>query len=168
MVELTEPLSIVIGSQVADGASEAELRFLLGRCLKMMQSHMALPMRLLPDDLGLLVGGLVRQFVPEFVPAGFADPQVGAEAARLSRIIPKKMHTQLLPFALECASADLDLKLVSPSLVHAANRAGLMCCGLPGPSLSAVRRLGDEAQLRALLRFLASDELAELRRHLGA
>jgi hypothetical protein len=30
-----------------------------------------------------------------------------------------------------------------------------------------VRRLGDEAQLRALLRFTVSDELAELRRQLG-
>jgi hypothetical protein len=61
----------------------------------------------------------------------------------------------------------LDLKLIGPSLVHTANRAGLLTCGLPGPSLTAVRRLADEAQLRALLRFCVSDELAELRRQLG-
>ncbi|MGZ3427221.1 MAG: hypothetical protein ACXVCV_11265, partial [Polyangia bacterium] len=68
VVELTDPLSIVLGNKVVEGAHELELRFLLGRCFKMIQSHMALPMRLTPDDLGLLVGGIVRQFVPDFVP----------------------------------------------------------------------------------------------------
>jgi hypothetical protein len=77
------------------------------------------------------------------------------------------MHAELLPFALECASEQLDLKQIGPSLVHTANRAGMLCCGLPGPSLNAVRRLADDAQLRALLRFTVSDELAELRRQLG-
>ncbi|HEY2748010.1 MAG TPA: tetratricopeptide repeat protein [Polyangia bacterium] len=167
VVELTDPLSIVIGNKVIEGAHELELRFLVGRCFKMIQSHMALPMRLTPEDLGLLVGGIVRQFVPDFVPAGFEEAQVVAEAGRMSRIIPKKLHGELLPFALECASESLDLKQIGPSLVHTANRAGLLCCGLPGPSLTAVRRLGDEAQLRALLRFTVSDELAELRRQLG-
>ena len=167
VVELTDPLSVVIGNKVIEGAHELELRFLFGRCFKMIQSHMALPMRLTPEDLGLLVGGIVRQFVPDFVPAGFDEAQIVAEAGRMVRIIPKKMHGELLPFALECASESLDLKQIGPSLVHTANRAGLLCCGLPGPSLTAIRRLADDAQLRALLRFTVSDELAELRRQLG-
>jgi tetratricopeptide (TPR) repeat protein len=167
VVELTDPLSVVIGNKVIEGAHELELRFLLGRCFKMIQSHMALPMRLTPEDLGLLVGGIVRQFVPDFVPAGFDEAHIVAEAGRMARIIPKKLHGELLPFALECASESLDLKQIGPSLVHTANRAGLLCVGLPGPSLNAVRRLADEAQLRALLRFTVSDELAELRRLLG-
>ncbi len=167
VVELTDPLSVVIGNKVIEGAHELELKFLLGRCFKMIQSHMALPMRLTPEDLGLLVGGIVRQFVPDFVPAGFEEAQIVAEAGRMARIIPKKLHGDLLPFALECASESLDLKQIGPSLVHTANRAGLLCCGLPGPSLTAVRRLSDDAQLRALLRFTVSDELAELRRQLG-
>jgi hypothetical protein len=167
VVELTDPLSVVLGIKVVEGAHELELRFLLGRCFKMIQSHMALPMRLTPEDTGLLVGGIVRQFVPDFVPGGFAEQQIVAEAGRMARIIPKKLHGELLPFALECASETLDLKLIGPSLVHTANRAGLLACGLPGPALNAVRRLSDDAQLRALLRFMVSDELAELRRQLG-
>ena len=167
VVELTDPLAVVVGNKVVEGAHELELRFLLGRCFKMIQSHMALPMRLTPEDLGLLVGGIVRQFVPDFVPSGFAEAQVVAEAGRMARIIPKKLHGELSPFALECASESLDLKQIGPSLVHTANRAGLLCAGLPGPSLTAVRRLADDAQLRALLRFSVSDELAELRRQLG-
>jgi tetratricopeptide (TPR) repeat protein len=167
VIELADPLAIVIGNQLVEGAHELEMRFVLGRCLKMMQCHLALPMRLEPEDLGLLVGGIVRQFVPDFVPAGFEEAKVVAEAGRLARIIPKKMHAELLPFALECASDAIDLKQIGPALVHTANRAGLLSCGLPGPSLTAVRRLNDEAQVRALLRFTVSDELAELRRQMG-
>ena len=36
-----------------------------------------------------------------------------------------------------------------------------------GAALSALKRLGDEAQVRGLLRFAVSDELAELRRQVG-
>ncbi len=114
VVELTDPLSVVIGTKVVEGAHEMELRFILGRCFKMIQSHMALPMRLTPEDLGLLVGGIVRQFVPDFVPQGFEEPQIVAEAGRMARIIPKKMHAELLPFALECASESLDSQAHRP------------------------------------------------------
>jgi hypothetical protein len=167
MVELTEPLSVVIGSKLLEGAHEQEVRFYLGRALKMMQAHLALPMRLSAEDLGVLVGAIVRQFVPDFVPAGFDEKLVAAEAARLSKLIPKKMQGELFPFAMECASPSLDLKQIAPALLDTANRAGLLACGLMGPSLTALKRLGDEAQVRALLRFAMGDEVAELRRQAG-
>ena len=167
MVELTEPLSIVIGAKLVEGAHEHEIRFLLGRVLKMMQCHMALPMRLSSDDLGVLVGAIVRQFVPDFVPAGFDEKQVAAEGARMSKLIPKKMQGELFPFAMECASNQLDLKLIGPALIDTANRAGLLACGLIGPALTALKRLGDDGQVRALLRFAMSEEMAELRRQAG-
>src|SRR5581483_170027 len=157
----------IIGAKVVEGAHEHELRFVLGRLLKMMQCHMALPMRLSGDDLGVLVGAIVRQFVPDFVPPGFDERQVVAEAARMSKVIPKKLQGELVAFALECASDKLDLKLIGPSLIDSSNRAGVLCCGSIGPSLTALKRLGDEAQLRALLRFSVSEELAELRRLAG-
>ena len=147
---------MVIGNKVVEGAHELELRFLLGRCFKMIQSHMALPMRLTPEDLGLLVGGIVRQFVPDFVPAGFEEAQIVAEAGRMARIIPKKMHGELLPFAMECASESLDLKQIGPSLVHTANRAGLLCCGLPDAVAdrgAPARRRGAAARAFALHRL---------------
>ena len=167
MVELTEPLSIVIGNKLVEGAHEHEMRFLLGRVLKMMQCHMALPMRLSSDDLGVLVGAIVRQFVPDFVPAGFDEKQVAAEAGRMSKLIPKKMQGELFPFAMECASNQLDLKLIGPALIDTANRAGLLACGLIGPALTALKRIGDDAQVRGLLRFAMSEEMAELRRQAG-
>jgi cytochrome c-type biogenesis protein CcmH/NrfG len=167
MVELTDPPSLVLGSKLTDGAHEHEVRFYLGRLFKMVQSHMALPMRLSADDLGVLVGALVRQFVPDFVPAGFEEAAVAAEAARMGKVIPKKLQGDLFPFAMECASDKLDLRQVAPALIDTANRAGLVTCGLIGPALSALRRLGDERQGRALLRYAMSEEVAELRRLLG-
>ena len=169
VVELTDPLSIVIGNKVVEGAHEQELKFLLGRCFKMIQSHMALPMRLTPEDLGLLVGGIVRQFVPDFVPQGFEEPQIVAEAGRMARVIPKKMHAELLPFALECASQSLDLKQIGPSLVHTANRAGLLCCGVPGPGAQRRAPLagrGAAARALALYRLRRAGRVAPPARHL--
>ena len=57
--------------------------------------------------------------------------------------------------------------LDAPALVETANRAGLITVGSVGPALTALKRLGDETQLRALLRFAVSDELGELRRAAG-
>src|SRR5258706_13835878 len=115
-----------------------------------MRCHMGLRMRLQPDDLGVLVGAIVRQFVPDFVPKGFDERQVVAEGARLSKVIPKKMRAELLPFALECAS-DVDLRLIGASLVDAGNRAGQGCAVATGPALAPLKRLGHARHLRTLL-----------------
>jgi hypothetical protein len=43
----------------------------------------------------------------------------------------------------------------------------MITVGAIGPALTGLRRLGDEAQLRAHLRFSVSDDLGELRRAAG-
>jgi hypothetical protein len=139
----------------------------MGRLLKMVQSHMAVPMRLGPDELGALIGGIVRQFVPDFSPAGIEPAAVNAEAARMAKVVTKKVHGELFPFAMECASPSLDLRAIGPALVETANRAGLLACGMLGPSLNALRRLGDDMQISALVRFSVGEEMAELRRQVG-
>jgi len=167
MVELTEPLSLVLGSKLVEGAHEHEVRFLLGRLLKMVQVYMAVPMRMSAEDLGVLLAAVVRQFVPDFTPAGFDEKQVAAEAIRVGKAVPKRLHGELAPYAMECASPTLDLRVLAPALIDTANRAGLLTAGLVGPSLTALKRLGDPAQVKALVRFAVSDELADLRRQVG-
>ncbi len=167
LLEVTEPVSIVLGQKLVEGAHESECRFYLGRALKMTQTHMALPMRLSAEDLGVLVAAIVRQFVPDFKPRNIDEKRVVAEAARVAKVIPKKMQGELLPFALECASETLDLLTLAPALIETANRAGLITTGAVSPALTALKRLGDEAQLRALLRYAVSDEFGELRRAAG-
>ena len=166
-LEPTEPVSIILGNKLVEGAHEVEVRFYLGRALKMVQSHMALPLRLSAEDLGVLVAAIVRQFVTDFKPHNLDEKRIVAEAQRIGKQIPKKMLGELSPFALECASETLDLLTIAPALLETANRAGLITVGAVGPALTALKRLGDDAQLRSLLRFSVSDELGELRRAAG-
>jgi tetratricopeptide (TPR) repeat protein len=166
-VELTDPIALVFGQEVVAGLGTEELRFCVGRCLKMVQSHMAVPLRLSGEELGVLMGGIVRQFIPEFLPRGFDAAAVAAEAARLAKVIPRKLHQELLPFALECADPGLDFRALANDLIHTANRAGVLCAGNGAHSLAVLRRLKDEGQVHELLRFVVSDEFAELRRTVG-
>ena len=88
-IEPTEPPSLVLSSSLVEGSgvTEAERRFFLGGLLKLLQSYLVLPLRLSPDDLGVLVGGLVRQYVPDYAPLGFAEKRIVNEAQRQKRAL---------------------------------------------------------------------------------
>lgn len=164
-IEPTEPPSLILSSSLVDG-SDAERRFFLSGLLKLLQSQLVLPLRLSPDDLGVLVGGLVRQYVPDYAPLGFAEKRIITESQRQKRVIPSKLQPQVLPYAMECASATLDFEGVSDTLTMASHQAGLLLTGsLPG-AVAALRKKGPgaERQIDELLRFAVSDEFAELQR----
>ena len=163
-IEPLETPGLVLSSSLVDGASEAERRFFLGGLLKLLQSQLVLPLRLLPDDLGVLVGGMVRQFVPDYAPLGFAEKRIVNEASRLKRAIPSKLQPLLLPHAMECAQASLDFDGISEALVLASHFAGLLLCGSLPSAVVALRRKGPDAerQIDDLLRFAISPECADL------
>jgi tetratricopeptide (TPR) repeat protein len=164
-IEPTEPPSLILSSSLVDG-SDAERRFFLSGLLKLLQSQLVLPLRLSSDDLGVLVGGLVRQFVPDYAPLGFAEKRIVNEAQRQKRAIPSKLQPQVLPYAMECASATLDFEGIADTLTMASHHAGLLLTGsLPG-AVAALRKKGPgaERQIDELLRFAVSDEFAELQR----
>lgn len=163
-IEPLEIPSLVISNSLVDGAPEAERRFYLGGLLKLLQSQLVLPLRMSSDDLGVLVGGMVRQFVPDYAPLGFAEKRIVNEAGRLKRAIPSKLQPLLLPHAMECAAATLDFDGISETLVLASHFAGLLLCGSVPSAVSALRRkgAGAERQIDDLLRFAISPECAEL------
>ncbi len=167
VVELGDPMHLVLGSLLCDTTNEAELRFVLGRALKLAHCRVLPLIRMSADEAAVFVGGLVRQFVPDFVPRGVDEKAVVAEAQKLGKIVPKKLHQELAPFAFECASSELDFTKIPSALLDAGNRAGLLAAGQAGAALRAIARLDDAAQLRGLLAFLMSDEAAELRRVAG-
>lgn len=168
-LEAFDPPALVLSQALLFGAAEGELRFLLGRLLKLLQGHLVLPLRLPTDDLGVLVGGLVRLYVPDYVSIGIAEKLIVAEAQRLQKLIPRKLQAQLLPFVLECSSTALDLATVPETLSLCGNHAGLLCCGSLASAHAALRRFGAaaEPQLKELLRFAVGDEFAEMRRLVG-
>jgi tetratricopeptide (TPR) repeat protein len=169
-VELTDPISLIVGAQLVDGASEHEARFYLGSLFKLVQCRLQLPLAFAAAGLPDVMTAILRQFVPDFEPPSSVTidlAQVAAEAQRLHKAIPKKVHAEALPFALECASGAIDLAGLPTAIREISHRAGLLTCGAIAPALRALERLSGEADLRPLLGFAVSEDYAELRRQLG-
>jgi hypothetical protein len=158
VAEPTSPVSLVLGSAVAQGGGDA-IKFAAGSALKLAQSSLSIPARLSPDDLGVLVVALLRVLVPDF-PADGVDPeQLAAHTNKLKRLIPSGLVTELRPFAQQIDGARLDLRAVSRDLRVAGARAGLIASGslLAGLRILAADALGEGADVKAFL----SDPLAQ-------
>lgn len=165
-LEALDHPTLILSHSLIDGASEAERRFLLGGLLKIVQSQLVLPLSLNAYDLGLVIGSLVRLYVPSYTPIGYAEKQIANEASRIKRAIPSKLQGQLLPHAMECSAAALDFEGISELITLASHHAGLALTGDIGSAMSMLRRKGggSERLVDDLLRFAVSEEFAELRR----
>ncbi len=166
-LEATDPPSVLISQALIENAREQTLRFYLGRLLRLHSMGLLVPLQLGPKDLGVLVGGAIRLFVPEFRPVDVDVGQLDDESDRLKKLISRKQHSELLPLALESASASLEPEEVLAGLKDAADRAGLLAAGETQGALEALARLKEETALLKLLAFAISDEYAELRRLAG-
>ena len=164
-IEPADPPALVISNTLLEG-SEAEKRFLLSGLLMLLRSNLVLPLSLNPDEVGLLIGALVRQFVPNYTPLGYAEKRIANEAARLKKAIPSKLHGQLLPHAMECSAESLDFEGIADTLRQCAYHIGLVLTVDMNSAIAAIRRRGPGAErdVDDLIRFAVSDEFAELRR----
>src|SRR5262249_37093386 len=72
-IELTEPLSLILGAPLA-AAPPRGIRFAAVRALQLAVSYMAVPSRLSPEELGVLLAAIIRQSDPQFTPAGVPPP----------------------------------------------------------------------------------------------
>ena len=163
-VELVDVPSLIISGNLLEGATEAGRRFVLGGLLKLVQSHLILPLSASPYELGLLLGGLIRACVPSFSPIGYAEKQVANEAARIKKALPSKLQGQLLPHAMESSSGVLDFDGIAEGLRLSAQRAGLLLSFDLPSALSMLRKRGPagEGMIDELLRFAVSEEYATL------
>jgi hypothetical protein len=174
-LELTDPLSIILGAQLAT-APAAGLRFAAARVLKLAMSFMAIPASLTQDELGVLLAAIIRQYDPSFAPPGVNVGAVLDESQRLSRLIPKRMRDEIVRFASEIAGTRFDHRVLWYAVQHTGNRAGLIAAGsviagvdilarTQGQSdLSGARQ---DAQISELIRFSVGDEHCEIRAALG-
>jgi cellulose synthase operon protein C len=176
-VEMTDPISLVVGSALVDATKPAQIRFAVGRALKLYASYMALPARLTPDELGVLLAGIIRLYDPQFAPPGVAPAAIAEEAQRLGRLVPKRLRDEVAPFASEIHGQEFDHQALWLGVQHTGNRAGLVTGGsvLAGASvLLRQGRLGDLAsgledpQIVELLRFAVGDEHCDVRRTLSS
>jgi len=166
LIEPLEPPALILSSSLLEGASEIERRFLLGGLLKILHSQLHLPLRMSSEDLAVLIGGLVRQQVKDYVPVGFADKRIEAEAQRQRRAIPSKLATQIVPLAMEFYAAVPNYDGIAKALTMSSHFFGLLWCGNLPAAVSALRRKGPsgEKQIDELLRFALSREADEILR----
>ena len=174
-VELTEPVSLILGAQVARPDKPAHVRFAAGRALKLARSYLAVPARLSAEELGVLLAGVIRLYDPTFAPSGLPSAQVGEEHQRLSRLIAKRLRDEIAPFATEISGQAFDHHALWRGMHHTGHRAGLLCAGSALAGLSILLWQAGHKDLQAsrgdimveeFIRFCVSDEHCEARRAL--
>jgi tetratricopeptide (TPR) repeat protein len=174
-VEVGEPMALVLGADLVAGAKAPQLRFAAGRAIKLAASYLAIAARLSVEELGTLLGGLIRLYEAGFAPGGLSETAVDEEQQRLTRLLAKRLRDELAPFVNEIAGLKFDPKALWWGLQHTGNRAGLLACGSVLPALTVLARTGGHKNLEAsrgdvqiveLLRFSVSDEYGELRKSL--
>ena len=171
MVVPTSPPSIILGARFASLDRGAELAFALGRCLKLAQMGLAVVDTMTPAELDLLVGGIVRQFAPDFLAFNLDDATLTAEQHRLRRLIPGGLASELRPHALALTGVLLEPEMLHAALRLCGLRAGLIASGHAAAALAAGLRHGGystsreasrDPDITGLLRFAVSEEHVEI------
>jgi len=128
----------------------------------------------------VLIAAVVQQYIPEHEVVDLDPKELADMNQRVSRILSRKLHEEVMPYAFECSSSALDYRSLGRWVRHAGDRAGLLCCGSVRASLNALRKssgrleTSDEprAQVEALrgvveaedlLRFVPSEDHYKLR-----
>ncbi len=150
VAEPTSPVSLIIGSSIATEGGDA-IRFAAGGALKLAQAHLAIPARLPPDDLGVLVVALMRLFQPEFPALAVDQDGVATQLQKLRRLIPTSLLNELRPFALAIDAQGFGHRELARDLKVTGLRAGLVASG---SLLVGLRILAGQAQTE-LQAFLA-------------
>ncbi|HVZ75493.1 MAG TPA: hypothetical protein VHJ20_24135, partial [Polyangia bacterium] len=169
-IEPGERPAIILGPEVATLGGRA-LRFAAARALRLVATHLDLVLALTPGEAGALLGGVVRQFVPDFRHPAVRDALLDVEAGRVAKLLPRKLKPELMPFAIESAGT-FDLDAMHAAVRDGANAFGLLACGdlpaalavvLAGTGLTlAPADLARDPEALALLRFALSDDHDEL------
>jgi hypothetical protein len=171
VAEPTSPLSLVIGSAIADGNRLAAVRFAAAGALRLATAHLAILARLPEDELGVLVVALLRLFQPELPYLLVDNDQVGLQLQRLKRLIPSGLLAELRPHALAIDAAAFDHRVLHRGLQHAGHRAGLVAAGGAAAPLAVLLGRAGASDLAsglrdpavaALVQFAVSEDHAAL------
>lgn len=177
-VEPGSPAAVIIGAPIVD-FGPAALRFAAARTLRLVATNLDLLLAVPPEEGAALVVGIIRQFVPDYQHPDVRDVLVEPEAARAARLMPRRLRSQVMPFAIESAGR------FDPAALHAAvrdgaNAVGLLACGdLPAALTVVLATAGLRAsatsdaslalspivahpEALALLRFAVSDDYDDL------
>jgi tetratricopeptide (TPR) repeat protein len=169
-VEPTSPISIILGTDLINPDRPSELRFLAGRCLKLMSSGLAIAARMPAREFGVLTAALVRHFLPDFKAKGIDVNAIATEFARQKRLVPANRQQELAAYAAGLAT--FDFQRAWAGIAEASNRAGLLASGSATAAVSVLLKAGgytdihqasNDVALSKLLRFAVSEDHAALR-----
>jgi hypothetical protein len=171
-VEPGTPPAIIIGAPILALGPHA-VRFAAARALRLVGTHLDLVLGAGAVEAGALIGGVVRQFIPEHHHPEVADEVIEVEAERIAKLLPRKLKQEVMPFALESAGA-FDLAAAHAAVRDGANDAGLLACGDLPAALSVILATAGTTfgvdgimtnpEALALLRFALSDDYDEMAR----
>jgi tetratricopeptide (TPR) repeat protein len=171
------PGIFVDGSLTKMGAPA--VRFVAGRTLRLVSTHLDGPLASDRVDLGAWLGGVIRQFLPDYVHPDVPPDAMSERAARVAKLMPRKLRNEIMPFAME-SSGYLDLGALQTGIRDGANRVGLLAAGGLAAGLRVVLSLAEagaaatdpldlspaalsrSAEAEALLVFALSDEYDDL------
>jgi hypothetical protein len=168
-VEPGDPSAIILGWPIQDLGARAA-RFASGRALRLVATHLDLVLAATPLEAGALLGGVIRQFVPEYRHPEIKDEDLESETARIGKLLSRKVRQEVMPFAIESAG-EFDLSALHAAVRDGANGTGLLACGdLPAALAVLLRQsltvhaIGSQPEALALLRFALSDDYDDMAR----
>jgi hypothetical protein len=136
------PAQLLVGQGLLDSLSKKEQVFLTARALKIARAHMSITCRVRPEEMGLLLHGLIRSQLPGYAPDGVDAAGMEEMARRMSKHLNKKVLPELTPHLMELMGvSDFDPARVYAVASTAGNRAGLLATGSPTAALSALGKL---------------------------
>ena len=155
VAEPTSPVSLVIGASIGEAGGDA-IRFAAGSALKLAQSSLAIPARLPPDELGVLVVALARLFQPDFPSLTLDAEACAAQLQKLRRLIPNNLLNELRPFGLAIDAQRWSHEQLARDFKITGLRAGLVASG---SLLTGLRIMA--AQAGATLPAFLTDPIAQ-------
>jgi tetratricopeptide (TPR) repeat protein len=181
----SNPVTLLIGSELIGLTDEREKLFVLVRALKIAHAQLSVVVRAQQQEVLALIGGLVQSYDPHHQPRG-ADPSHVAEAARrVAKNVNRKVRDELGPLVFEMAgSRGYDPARFAMAASEWGNRTALLASGSAPAAFSALAKLSGERELPAdptariamltrfpeaasLLTFAISDAHFEARRRAG-
>jgi fructose-1,6-bisphosphatase/sedoheptulose 1,7-bisphosphatase-like protein len=135
-VEPGDPPAVIVGSEIAALGAGA-VRFAFGHALRLVGTNFDLLAQGGAAEAGVLLAGIVRQFVPEFHHPELTEGEVQASSTRVARAMPKALRAELAPYAAEIATP-LAVEAFQVAVKETAARIGLLASGDLAASLSVL------------------------------
>ncbi|MBX3252152.1 MAG: hypothetical protein KF901_33570, partial [Myxococcales bacterium] len=179
------PATLLLGNELAASTTPAERAFLFARALAVCHAGLSVAMRSQPEQLSLLVAGLLKGIDPLYAPADLEARALEDAAKRIGKAIPRKNRDPLGPLAIEMAGAPgFDARRLAVHAAELGDRLALLALGtipaaLGGLLVLAGAKPPDEPSARAaafrkvpeawgLVRFAISDAHFDARQRAGA